>query len=148
LIVTLFSFPRLPHIAMSISWEQFVDYANNFITDIKIEHDNWVWMPDSLPVRGKSYLRRIERYILKDRKADAQISSDDPTIISVNSHDNFYELQIVYSTTYQVPVLYFSCYHTSGEPLTLQEVWDDLPPHFGALSQKETLITQMVTTYK
>lgn len=131
---------------MSISWEQFVSYSNSFISNQS--NDSWIWIPELATVRerGGHYLKRKERHVLNVTVSNAEVSPDDPTMISDHSSEkHYYEPQIVYSTTYQVPVLYFTCYTSSGEPLLLEQVWKDLPSSFGAISQKETLITQMVT---
>lgn len=34
-----------------------------------------------------------------------------------------YEFHVVYSSSYQVPVLYFRACYTDGKPLTLEEIW-------------------------
>ena len=55
-----------------------------------------------------------------------------------------YVYHIVYSHTYQVPVLYFSCCHSNGQLLSIEEVWSHIPPvHQQRVSHNSwSLITQ------
>ncbi|TYI20317.1 hypothetical protein ES332_A07G228700v1 [Gossypium tomentosum] len=70
---------------------------------------------------------------------------DDATLVQSNHHELHYcDFQIVYSSTFRVPVLYFRAYCSDGRPLPLDEIEKELP----ACSSKElskkkwTFITQ------
>jgi len=53
-----------------------------------------------------------------------------------------YDYHIVYSPTYQVPVLYFNGYNLDGTPLKWSEIWDDLPVQIKNEEIRWTSITQ------
>ncbi|KAL5718727.1 E2-like conjugating enzyme atg10 [Ranunculus cassubicifolius] len=53
---------------------------------------------------------------------------------SIQVHNNgqdlhFYDLHIVYSTSYRVPMLYFRGYQSDGQPLASDDIEKDLPYH-------------------
>ncbi|KAL5718728.1 E2-like conjugating enzyme atg10 [Ranunculus cassubicifolius] len=56
--------------------------------------------------------------------------NDDNTLVHNNGQDlHFYDLHIVYSTSYRVPMLYFRGYQSDGQPLASDDIEKDLPYH-------------------
>jgi len=53
-----------------------------------------------------------------------------------------YDYYVVYSPTYQVPVLYFQATHHDGQMLTMEEVWADVPLSYRDESMRWNFITQ------
>ncbi|XP_065199383.1 ubiquitin-like-conjugating enzyme ATG10 [Sycon ciliatum] len=60
-----------------------------------------------------------------------------------------YIYHVVYSTSYQVPVLYFNAYTLEGKLLSLDEIWAAVPDHFQARLKDErwTFLTQQEHPY-
>ncbi|XP_059449998.1 ubiquitin-like-conjugating enzyme ATG10 isoform X3 [Corylus avellana] len=56
----------------------------------------------------------------------------------------YYDLHIIYSASYRVPVLFFRAYYSDGEPLGFNAIEKDLPAHSAKalLDSKWTFITQ------
>lgn len=70
---------------------------------------------------------------------------DNATLVQSNPCEvHYYDLHIVYSNSYRVPVLYFRAYYSDGEPLEFNKIDKVLPAHSKkALSDsKWTFITQ------
>lgn len=99
----------------------------------------------------RSYLTKQTSIITRDTSTQNSIQNDlidqtledkenDPsTLITKNNRVIQLEHHIVYSTSYQVPVLYFRAFHDSGSPLSLEEIYQHIiPPLF-----HETTVSQM-----
>ncbi|XP_031373088.1 ubiquitin-like-conjugating enzyme ATG10 [Punica granatum] len=71
---------------------------------------------------------------------------DDATLVESGDQEmhHYYDLHIVYSSSYRVPVLYFRVYGSDGQPLSLAEFERDLPVGSADefLKSKWTFITQ------
>ncbi|KAE8099781.1 hypothetical protein FH972_017735 [Carpinus fangiana] len=70
---------------------------------------------------------------------------DIATLVQSNcSKVRYYDLHIIYSASYRVPVLFFRAYYSDGEPLGFNEIEKDLPAHSvkALLDSKWTFITQ------
>ena len=84
--------------------------------------------------------------------SDGKFGDDDPATCS--SSNNFpangkhsvavyFEYHVIYSPTYQVPVLYFTASYSSGKQLPLEKVWQLLSPvHTKGGGMKWGLVTQ------
>ncbi|XP_059459571.1 ubiquitin-like-conjugating enzyme ATG10 isoform X2 [Corylus avellana] len=61
----------------------------------------------------------------------------------------YYDLHIIYSASYRVPVLFFRAYYSDGEPLGFNAIEKDLPAHSAKalLDSKWTFITQEEHSY-
>jgi hypothetical protein len=123
--------------------------------------------PRHQPVEGEHVLDQVA--------SDAPIIVEDPddcAVVVAAGHDpsasavHVYDYFVVYSSTYQVPVLYFqashlgtrascvvcvcraSCSHvfarTDGRMLTWEEVWADVPSHHRDEDMRWNFITQQV----
>lgn len=73
-------------------------------------------------------------------------SDEDPYCVPSSSVRNVATCvyHVLYSHTYQVPVLYFSCCHSNGQPLSIEEVWSNVPSvHQGRVSHNSwSMISQ------
>ncbi|XP_059450015.1 ubiquitin-like-conjugating enzyme ATG10 isoform X5 [Corylus avellana] len=70
---------------------------------------------------------------------------DIATLVQSNcSKVPYYDLHIIYSASYRVPVLFFRAYYSDGEPLGFNAIEKDLPAHSAKalLDSKWTFITQ------
>lgn len=66
---------------------------------------------------------------LEDISESPDMEADESAAELVIPHQEFYtfEYHIIYSESYSVPVLYFNGYHSDGRPLSLEEVWSNVP---------------------
>ncbi|XP_059450007.1 ubiquitin-like-conjugating enzyme ATG10 isoform X4 [Corylus avellana] len=72
---------------------------------------------------------------------------DIATLVQSNcSKVPYYDLHIIYSASYRVPVLFFRAYYSDGEPLGFNAIEKDLPAHSAKalLDSKWTFITQEI----
>eukprot|EP01129_Flabellula_baltica_P012825 TRINITY_DN5852_c0_g1_i1.p1 TRINITY_DN5852_c0_g1~~TRINITY_DN5852_c0_g1_i1.p1 ORF type:complete len:171 (-),score=32.68 TRINITY_DN5852_c0_g1_i1:12-524(-) len=59
-----------------------------------------------------------------------------------------FDYHVVYSHTFQVPMLYFNPYNADGKLFSLKEVWDSLPEEYLKDDVNWTVITQMEHPYR
>lgn len=99
--------------------------------------------PRHQPVEGEHVLDQVA--------SDAPIIVEDPddcAVVVAAGHDpsasavHVYDYFVVYSSTYQVPVLYFQASHLDGRMLTWEEVWADVPSHHRDEDIRWNFITQ------
>ncbi|XP_022240807.1 ubiquitin-like-conjugating enzyme ATG10 isoform X2 [Limulus polyphemus] len=80
-----------------ISWENFLFEIKNFQAASSSLRDGW------------------ELRVLKVLASDA------------SNRLVTFEYHVIYSISYSVPVLYFTAWRQDGTPLSLEEVWDQVP---------------------
>ncbi|KAG2669609.1 hypothetical protein I3760_14G040200 [Carya illinoinensis] len=124
------SCPKQPWVA-SHEVEGYLSLENIILVSIKEEHDE---LP-SFPQKEETSC------------SDKEESIDIATLVQGQSdHDEicYYDLHIVYSAPYRVPVLYFRVYYSDGEPLEFEDIKKHLPAHSAKtlLDSKWTFITQ------
>jgi len=88
--------------------------------------------------------QRLELVDNLDLVESQELDTEDDVSSLKNSNTvaHFYDYHIVYSTSYQVPVLYFNAYHQDGSLLDWEEIWNDLPENFQNEEKRWNLITQ------
>jgi len=121
--------------ARTLSFEQFAAYAAAFvkISDklsdgwILKKHDSNMYVTKKTEVVMKIISSEIEsEYFLKDE--DLEVFEDSAVITdSCQSELLHCEYQVVYSSSYNVPVLYCRMWTTSGRLLATQEIWKFAP---------------------
>ncbi|XP_043826625.1 ubiquitin-like-conjugating enzyme ATG10 isoform X2 [Dromiciops gliroides] len=88
----------------------------------------------------------VTEHVFPQAEADFEFYSDDSEVLrpTVVSEVIRYEYHILYSCSYQVPVLYFRASFLDGRPLTLEEIWDGVHQFYkGRLLQEPwSTITQ------
>ncbi|KAG2669610.1 hypothetical protein I3760_14G040200 [Carya illinoinensis] len=127
------SCPKQPWVA-SHEVEGYLSLENIILVSIKEEHDE---LP-SFPQKEETSC------------SDKEESIDIATLVQGQSdHDEicYYDLHIVYSAPYRVPVLYFRVYYSDGEPLEFEDIKKHLPAHSAKtlLDSKWTFITQEIS---
>ena len=62
----------------------------------------------------------------EELQEEEECECEDPSVINTHTPQHFitYDYHIVYSVSHSVPVLYFNAWHSSGQLLTLEEVWE------------------------
>ena len=76
-----------------------------------------------------------------DESSEDQITlqDSDPHSISPATHLIKFEYHVIYSCSYTVPVLYFNAWHSTGQLLSIEEIWKIAPP----CSDRYSYITQI-----
>lgn len=123
----------------TISYEEFKMACMEFLELSKKHGDTWKLRTD---IQDKDGLCIHKTQSIKNKSSDGyegktaskgigqlEIESEetpDPSVIETfhATHFTTYDYHIVYSFSHSVPVLYFNAYHSSGQLLTLDEVWE------------------------
>ncbi|KAL9915935.1 autophagy-related 10 [Glossina fuscipes fuscipes] len=89
-----------------LSWQQYTKESLEFLKISESLQDTWSW-----EIKGSSEGQAFLKYAQKIR---------DPS-----SNDLLHlEYHVVYSVTYQVPVLYLQAHHDDGKIISLEKAWD------------------------
>ncbi|XP_072024965.1 ubiquitin-like-conjugating enzyme ATG10 isoform X2 [Amphiura filiformis] len=80
---------------------------------------------------------------------DTGTAAAEKTLTESSSEFHQYEYHIVYSSSYSVPVLYFTACKSDGKLLSLDEVWQAIPEYYQTRLQHQrwTFITQQEHPY-
>lgn len=75
-----------------------------------------------------------------DSLGDEHVQDNDTAALDGNNIQSIcYHYNIVYSESYQVPVMYFTASWQDGKQLQLQEVWDQIPSTSDVINKLSTL---------
>ena len=147
-----------------ISQEEFVLGVKQFVEKAKEYGDDWMLCSVDIGAEDCVYMRKIFVQLpdkmlktSRDKGCEETLSdfddllcdlslTDDVAAASQDSGENVlkYDCHVIYSTSYQVPVLYFNVYKQTGALLTLDEIWQQVPALYQERLKHEkwTFITQ------
>ncbi|XP_052069815.1 ubiquitin-like-conjugating enzyme ATG10 [Mytilus californianus] len=135
--------------AGSISGDEFVKLAHNFLVLAEKTKDSWKIkeIPDKQYYLSKKEVKKISRQHIEQKQYEELtcIDKEDDCQLELSSTECVtYEYHVVYSHSYNVPVLYFNVYHQNGKLLSLDEVWSDIPECYRdrLLEERWSFITQ------
>ncbi|XP_062538150.1 ubiquitin-like-conjugating enzyme ATG10 [Armigeres subalbatus] len=133
--------------------EQFKALAERFLELSDHIGDGWelITSEGGNTVYLKKRLKQTLNCIGSSTTADRELIADDPSLAlppensnASNSDVYQFEYHVVYSVSYQVPVLYFNAFKSDGTMLRLEDAWDGFRDL--ALESREQLrqtLTQM-----
>ncbi|CAC5386395.1 ATG10L [Mytilus coruscus] len=135
--------------AGSISGDEFVKLAHDFLVLAEKTKDSWKIkeIPDKQFYLSKKEVKKISRQHIEQKQYEdlTSIDKEDDCQLELSSTECVtYEYHVVYSHSYNVPVLYFNVYHQNGKLLSLDEVWSDIPECYRdrLLEERWSFITQ------
>ncbi|CAC5386397.1 ATG10L [Mytilus coruscus] len=163
--------------AGSISGDEFVKLAHDFLVLAEKTKDSWKIkeIPDKQFYLSKKEVKKISRQHIEQKQVINSISShwsikqvflqcrwiQYEDLTSIDKEDDCqlelsstecvtYEYHVVYSHSYNVPVLYFNVYHQNGKLLSLDEVWSDIPECYRdrLLEERWSFITQQKLSFE
>lgn len=142
---------------MVLSWDDFLDCLNHFLTVSASVNDEWQMIDKS-----NSELEKLPEncYLMKKVVESCTASyseQDEPPLFEENLEQDASSLQesskqgfetlvweyhILYSTSYSVPVLYFNVRNVAGKLLPLEDVWSILNVPKEELADKWSFVSQ------
>uniref|UniRef100_V9KXB4 Ubiquitin-like-conjugating enzyme ATG10 n=1 Tax=Callorhinchus milii TaxID=7868 RepID=V9KXB4_CALMI len=126
--------------------KQFLQFCDLFIKHSEEINDGWQWRKQG-PNEGymvKVHLtsRKTKNNFFEDSQCLPSLPGLESEACSEGEAENIgidkeeapvttleliqYEYHVVYSCSYQVPVLYFKACFSDGRPLTLEEIWENV----------------------
>jgi len=169
-VVPLLGWVGVPTTCRMLTWEHFKRAAGIFVKRSKVLGDPWEWkapLEQDKDRPGFGYL--VKAHQIREIQPKAPNVGDDAAAVgqqegwdigleekgletsdlstentrhSSKEKCHIYEYHIVYSTSYQVPVMLFNGYHLDGRYLNFDEIWDDVPPRYKNEEIKWSFITQ------
>lgn len=142
---------------MVLSWENYLDCLNHFLTVSASVNDGWQMIDKSdselekLPENCYLMKKVVESCTTSYSEKDEPLSFEenieqDTSSLQSSSKQGFetlvWEYHILYSTSYSVPVLYFNVRNTAGKLLPLGDVWNILNVSKEELKDKWTFVSQ------
>lgn len=142
---------------MVLSWENYLDCLNHFLTVSASVNDGWQMIDKSdselekLPENCYLMKKVVESCATSYSEKDEPLSFEenieqDTSSLQSSSKQGFetlvWEYHILYSTSYSVPVLYFNVRNTAGKLLPLGDVWNILNVSKEELKDKWSFVSQ------
>lgn len=142
---------------MVLSWENYLDCLNHFLTVSASVNDGWQMIDksdselDKLPENCYLMKKVVESCATSYSEKDEPLSLEenieqDTSSLPSSSKQGFetlvWEYHILYSTSYSVPVLYFNVRNTAGKLLPLGDVWNILNVSKEELKDKWSFVSQ------
>ncbi|XP_058446235.1 ubiquitin-like-conjugating enzyme ATG10 [Malaya genurostris] len=111
----------------TLTEQEFLAAARQFLNFSLQIHDDWELIESQ---SGTAYLKKsiVQSLVIPTSENEESLNElleDDPSLSKPMSCLDFYnfEYHIIYSTSYQVPVLYFNVHKSNGTLLKLEEAW-------------------------
>lgn len=142
---------------MVLSWKNYLDCLNHFLTVSASVNDGWQMIDKSdselekLPENCYLMKKVVESCATSYSEKDEPLSFEenieqDTSSLQSSSKQGFetlvWEYHILYSTSYSVPVLYFNVRNTAGKLLSLGDVWNILNVSKEELKDKWSFVSQ------
>ena len=153
-----------------LTLEEFREEVNNFVLKSDLLHDGWFKAQTNSSPESIHLVKKIVKSLpinTEPPKEAARLlpvppsdvsfdeeeelrqdeEEDDSSVIKPTPYVPFHtmitlEYHIVYSTSYQVPVLYFNAYKPNGRLLTLEELWTSIPRQYAGVDKWSFLSQQ------
>ncbi|XP_055837552.1 ubiquitin-like-conjugating enzyme ATG10 [Episyrphus balteatus] len=143
----------------SITWCDFLKSVNEFIELSKTcQDDNWS-IVEKDNNEGNTYLVYKQKInvqldeigdkvdLIEDLEIE-EIHQDLSSKVAQKIKEELFEMEyhVVYSISYQVPVLYFKGYRNDGKPITLEDAWKIFQNHSGDSKSRSTMLSTLTQT--
>ncbi|XP_013773776.1 ubiquitin-like-conjugating enzyme ATG10 isoform X1 [Limulus polyphemus] len=115
-----------------ISWENFLFEIKNFQAASSSLRDGWELRVLKDEPQHTFLAKRVIKMI-EQTPAHATTNihegSQEENVLASDASNRLvtFEYHVIYSISYSVPVLYFTAWRQDGTPLSLEEVWDQVP---------------------
>ncbi|XP_055379623.1 ubiquitin-like-conjugating enzyme ATG10 [Condylostylus longicornis] len=141
------------HMQKTFTWKEFLESARSFIDISEKLGDTWKLIEKSFE-EGSSYLTYEQKIKCKfDVPVDQSfenfvenIENEDEASLAHNDELIRIEYHVVYSISYQIPILYFRAYKSDGSMVCLEESWKlftDATKSIYSKSDMLSILTQM-----
>ena len=125
----------------TISWPSFVEQCESLLIKSSSIGDTWAWSGESSEEGGRYLVKRCSQTIpvkhdshcVRDDDSDEEddmVRDDDAACLYTPSLLVTAEYHITYSSSYNVPVLYFNMYHSTG--MGSEVMWLEHKPLIGS----------------
>jgi ubiquitin-like-conjugating enzyme ATG10 len=119
------------HSEVRLSWDEFRSAAIDFLAASNSLSDGWTSKGDFTQIGGAYLSKTVRRQShppeeascpeLEDTSLETEAAS---TELSAAPHLVTIEYHLMYSLSYEVPVLYFNAWRSNGTLLDIEQVWD------------------------
>ncbi|KAL1919391.1 uncharacterized protein VTP21DRAFT_2084 [Calcarisporiella thermophila] len=120
----------------SLSWPEFYASSQEFLRQSEHVGDHWHWIEQNHGANRDGFLEKKLVIPVKHDWEKLDVYAD-PNVVEEEDMVSFrgdaletltVTYHILYSSSYQVPVLYFNAYFSNGTPLTLSQIYTYLIP--------------------
>ncbi|XP_046389779.1 ubiquitin-like-conjugating enzyme ATG10 [Ischnura elegans] len=129
-----------------MEWNEFIALMEDFLDLSERTGDIWSLHGRKEEVGGAYLVRKVrqcgepfspnvhldaydlEESCMEDEEDSSSRASKD--VHCNEASDQFWEHHVVYSASYRVPVIYFNAWRSSGELLSLEEIWHEVHRSF------------------
>lgn len=136
----------------SMTWNDFLQSAHDFMKLSLVYDDSWIIVEkDSnegntyLVYKQKIVIQSAEENLRDDLESREVEESEDSSNNMGESTEDLFEIEyhVVYSISYQVPVLYFNGFRSDGKQLSLEDAWKIFKTPLGESKTRANMLSTL-----